>query len=171
MIVATPRKWWIGAWLAIALYVAGGAVPVTFWIDVHQIEVDGAATPEAVIVRSDRTIYQPFPGDFTVEIRRSDGWHICTSTYDGDAAIPYKRRERGDKLWTEGVSLAWWIGGDRQLAKCKNSGLTDGWFYLITCHTVVEPFERIIGFLPFRLYGPRTQCWTRTDVFQIGGAA
>ena len=171
MIVHTPRRYWMGIWVALALYVAGGAVPVSWWIEVHQVKVSSGATPYDINVKVDREIKRPFSGDYQVEVRRIDGWHVCTTAHPGDTAVSYKRRDRKDKLWTKGVDLSYWLGDVPQLEACMQSGLTQGQFYLITCHIVVEPFEGVTAILPFNLYGERKKCWDRSNVFEIGGDA
>lgn len=94
---------WVLAWVGVHLW------PVSFWLDVRQVQVFNSQVGEPVRMAVNRVIKRQFYAEWSVRVRRiqEDGWlTACASsgsgTYEPVATFPVE------------LDLEWWTDGHCQ---------------------------------------------------------
>ncbi|WP_197919307.1 hypothetical protein [Thiosulfatihalobacter marinus] len=119
--------------LAFAAYVTLPQIVMPWlFIDLRSVEVE--VIDGEPVVTADRIIRQDFQGTYQVTVRTAAHERICVAE-PAKKWSPYESEASGINPLVK--PLWWWLGSKADYERCVGRGMTNGVFYINTCHSAL----------------------------------
>lgn len=136
-----PKKWTmldkVGGAIFLAAFLLSAFVgaflgwnaywPASYWYEIGEVTVFDAVHGKEPLIDVDRSIHEPFTGEYIVTVRNTMGKTICS----GGARVPY---DPAAKL-PDPITLGWWAAG--AVPNCIKN-MPPGEYEMTTCVEILH---------------------------------